>query len=116
MFRNRFIYEKIIPGYVRLLSLAIRFRYISLSVAVSILMVSFDLLLGGRVGYEFMTIPDAETIAVSIQMPEGTPFNQTSVFTQRIEDAAKSQPEVKHISSSVGIQMDTGRRHGRCLL
>ena len=58
--RDCFIHDLCIPWYVSLLSLAIRFRYISLTVAISILIFSFGLLLGGRVGYEFMTIPDAE--------------------------------------------------------
>jgi hydrophobic/amphiphilic exporter-1 (mainly G- bacteria), HAE1 family len=105
--RDRFLFEQIIPAYLWLLRLAIRFRYISLSVAISCLIISVGLVMGGRVGYEFMTIPDAETIAINLRMPEGTPFAQTAKMIERLEDGAKSQSQVKHISSLSGVQMAT---------
>ena len=104
--RNRFIYEKAIPFYTRILSYAIRFRYISLSVSLSTLIFSFGLIAGGRVGYEFMTVPDAETVLVNVRMPEGTPFEQTEQFLSKVEHAASVQYEVNHISAVVGAQMD----------
>lgn len=105
--RDQFLFEKIIPLYLRLLNLVLRFRYISLACALSSLIVSVGLVMGGRVGYEFMTIPDAETIAINLKMPEGTPFSQTTKMLQHLEDGARSQSQVHHISSLSGVQMAT---------
>ncbi len=88
--RDKFIFEFIVPLYLRLLSSVIRYRYVSLSVAVSTLFISFGLVAGGRVGYEFMTIPDAETIAINVRMPEGTPFSQTLSMLEKVESNLKS--------------------------
>jgi multidrug efflux pump subunit AcrB len=107
LFRDRIIFKRIIPGYLWLLSLTIRYRYIGLSVAVSALVISFGLVAGSRVGYEFMTIPDAETIAINVRMPEGTPFSQSLSMLEKIEDAAQSQKQVRHISTAVGVQQQT---------
>lgn len=105
--RDLFLFDTIIPFYLRILKLVIRFRYISLACAVSSLIVSVGLVMGGRVGYEFMTIPDAETIAVNLRMPEGTPFSQTTKMLEHLEDGARSQPQVHHISMLSGVQMAT---------
>ena len=104
--RDAILFERIIPSYLWVLSLAIRFRYISFSLAISSLIVSFGLVMGGRVGYEFMTIPDAETIAINLRMPDGTPFSQTTKMLENIEAGARSQPQVHHISALSGVQME----------
>ncbi len=105
--RDAFIFQKIIPSYLWLLSFAIRYRYIALSFALSTLIVSVGLVAGGRVGYEFMTIPDAETIAVNVRMPEGTPYSQSLAMLEHLEKAAREQKQVHHISTAIGVQMQT---------
>jgi len=112
LFRDRIIFKRIVPSYLWLLSLTIRYRYIGLSVAVSTLVISFGLVAGGRVGYEFMTIPDAETIAINVRMPEGTPYSQSLSMLEHIEDAARSQKQVRHISTTVGVQQGTESSSG----
>ncbi len=110
--RDRYVFEKIIPAYLCVLSFVIKFRYMSLAFAFSALAVSVGFVAGGRVGYEFMTIPDAETIAINIRMPEGTPFAQTIDMLEYIEDASRKQKQVHHISTIVGAQMSTGESSG----
>lgn len=105
--RDKFVFERIVPAYLWLLSLVIKFRYVSLTFAFSTLLVSAGLIMGGRVGYEFMTIPDAETIAINIRMPEGTPFTQTMNMLEHVERASRSQKQVHHISTIAGAQMET---------
>ena len=111
-FRDRIIFERIIPSYLWLLSLTIRYRYIGLSIAISTLIISFGLVAGSRVGYEFMTIPDAETIAINVRMPEGTPFSQSQIMLEHVENAARSQKQVRHINTLVGVQMQTDSASG----
>ena len=45
-------------------------------------------------------------------MPEGTPFEQTTLLTSKIEKAVSQQPQVKNISSSIGLQMGTDNGPG----
>ena len=106
-FRDRILFERIIPSYIWVLGLVIKFRYISLTLAFAALFVSIGLVMGGRVGYEFMTVPDAETIAINVRMPEGAPFTQTSKLLEHVENSARSQEQVQHISALVGVQMQT---------
>ena len=110
--RDRLLFDRIVPAYLSLLSLVIRFRYISLSLAIASLIVSVGLVMGGRVGYEFMTIPDAETIAINVRMPQGTPFSQTTKMIEHLERGSRSQSQVQHISSLSGVQMATGETGG----
>lgn len=110
--RDVVIFTKIVPAYLRLLQATIRYRYISLAISISVLTVSFGMVAGGRVGYEFMTIPDAETIAVNLRMPEGTPFTRTQKMIEQIEQAATSQIEVGHINSEIGLQLQTSELPG----
>ncbi len=105
--RDHFLFEKVVPSYLCLLSLTIRFRYVSLSIAFASLIVSVGLVMGGRVGYEFMTIPDAETIAINLRMPEGTSFSQTTKMLEKLEEGAGAQPQVHHMSALSGVQMAT---------
>ncbi len=105
--RDAFVFQRIVPLYLRLLSLVIKFRYVSLAFAFSTLIVSVGFVAGGRVGYEFMTIPDAETIAINIRMPEGTPFSQTMRMLEHVEHASRKQKQVHYISTIAGAQMAT---------
>jgi multidrug efflux pump subunit AcrB len=110
--RDRVVFHRIVPAYLWLLSLVIKFRYVSLAFAFSTLIVSVGFVMGGRVGYEFMTIPDAETIAINIRMPEGTPFSQTMDMLEKVEKSSRKQTQVHHISTIAGAQMSTGETSG----
>ncbi len=103
--RDAIVFQRIVPAYLRLLELVIKFRYVSLAIALSSLIISIGLVFGGRVGYEFMTIPDAETIAIDVRMPEGTPFSQTSEMLEYVEKSSRKQKQVNNISTLVGAQM-----------
>ncbi len=106
--RDRFFFEGVVPVYLRLLRLAIRFRYIALTTAISALMVSLGMVAGGRVGYTFVEVPDAETLAVNIRMPVGTPLDTTDAMVRVIEEAANAQDEVQVINTLVGVQWQLG--------
>lgn len=110
--RNRIIFQRIVPAYLVLLRQVIRYRYIALSIAFSTLVVSVGFVAGGRVGYEFMTIPDAETIAINVRMPDGTPFSQTLDMLEHIEKSSRKQTQVNHINTLVGVQMQTEESSG----
>ena len=102
--RDRMILDRLVPAYARLLGLALRHRYLSLSAAVAVLIVSVGMVTGGRTEFTFIPKSDSETIIIELNMPVGTPIERTEEIVRRIEDAAAAQPETHTISTLVGVQ------------
>ncbi len=112
--RDRMILDKIAPGFGRLLAVLLRFRYLTLCTAVMALSISFGMVAGKHVGFEFMSNDDAEAVMVNIHMPIGTPTEQTRDAVRRIEAAVLAQPEVTFVETVVGASSDieTGMSNG----
>ena len=108
--RDRIIFEKIVPGYARLLRVSLHYRYISVSVALAAVIVSVGLLVGGRLSFTFLPDSDAETVVADIRMPIGSALAETESVIRRIEEAARRQAEIKTVSTVIGqkINIDTG--------
>src|SRR5690606_39829155 len=60
--REAFFHRALIPGYARLLRLTLRFRYLTLSIALSVLIASLCLVAGGRLEFTFFETDDSETV------------------------------------------------------
>lgn len=112
--RDRIILDKIAPGFGRALAVLLRFRYLTLCVAILALSISFGMVAGKRVGFVFMSNDDAESVMVNIRMPIGTPIEQTYDAVRRIESAVLAQPEVTFVETVVGASSDieTGQSNG----
>ncbi|MBH06487.1 MAG: hypothetical protein CMJ20_09215 [Phycisphaeraceae bacterium] len=108
--RDNLLFNHIVPSYGKLLSLMLHHRYISISTAVAVLMISIGLMVGGRVPYTFLTASDSETFIVDLRMPIGTPIDKTRQLAAMIENAAHTQPETKNVATIVGqrANIDTG--------
>jgi len=108
--RDNLLFNRIVPTYGKLLSLMLHHRYISISAAVAVLMISIGLMVGGRVPYTFLTASDSETFIVDLRMPIGTPIDKTRRLAAMIENAAHTQPETKNVATIVGQRenIDTG--------
>ena len=108
--RDRVILDRIVPAYARLLETCIRRRYMTLVVAIALLVVSAGMLAGGRLAFVFLPSDDAETLVVDVRMPLGTTIDRTSAVVGRIETAARSQTEVKTVSAIIGSRtnLDSG--------
>jgi len=104
--RDRLLMKRLVPAYGRLLGRLLRWRYAWAAAAVAALTLSLGLLAGGRVVYNFLPAQDAETIAVGVRMPVGTPAERTAAVIGAIEAAARAQPEVRHVTSVVGERND----------
>lgn len=94
--------------YERVTRFALRYRYITTGIALSILIGSLGLVSGGRVPFEFLPVNDAENLMVEIRMPTGTSVERTRLFAARIEAAARAQPELGAISTTIGSRFDMG--------
>ncbi len=77
--------KRFIEGpYLNLLKRAIRNRYITLATTVSILIISIGIVGGGIVKFRYMPEVDGDFIFVKIQMPRGTPVEDTASVHDQI--------------------------------
>lgn len=106
--RDRVVIGNVVTGYERLTRVALEYRYITTTAALAMLIISFGLVTGGRVPFEFLPVNDAENLLVEIRMPTGTTVDRTQEFAARIEDAARQQPELKVLSTTIGGRFDMG--------
>ncbi len=104
--RDRVINGKIIPGYLRVLSVSMRYRYVSMALATGIFVVSVGMVLGGRLEFIFFETDDTETVEISITMPIGTPAERTDDVVRLFEKASMVQPEVSSTFAMSGAMDD----------
>ena len=100
--------------YEPVLEQALRFRYLTLSIGLSLLILTGGAVLAGWVAFNFMPSVEADHIAATLTMPQGTPKEVTSRAVERLEQAAAQvsqdfnsshgQQIFQHISASVGDQ------------
>ncbi|PLX85496.1 MAG: AcrB/AcrD/AcrF family protein [Desulfuromonas sp.] len=70
--------DRFIAGpYRRLLELNLRLRYASVAVGLAALMLTLGVVRGGVVKFTFMPEVDGDIITASLQMPQGTPVEET---------------------------------------
>ncbi len=97
-FFNRFLMAR----YTRVLSLAIRHRYITVAVGLAAVTASVGMVAGGRLGVAFLVSSDSETVNGELRLPVGTPTSITDRYVREIEAVALSIPEVESIWAIVG--------------
>ena len=92
----------------------LRWRYVTAAVGVSALILTVGMVLGGWIGFHFFPTIEADFVAASITMPQGTPAQVTSEAVQRLDAGAKRLRHqlmeetgldyFRHIYASVGEQ------------
>lgn len=127
---SRSIQEKVTAGlvlfinkqYKPVLTFCLRFRYLTLSVVVALLMITVSLIGSGRIAFVYFPAVPAETAVVSLRMPPGSLVEETSKHLQKISDAAlqlqqkytdeeTGESAIMNIYSSVGAVEDSGSSH-----
>lgn len=121
--------------YSSLLRVVLRWRYISLAVAMSICLMSFGLFMGevpansidskdvkqnnavkytpgNIVKWEFIQKMDSESMYAQIEMPAGTNVDAVEEKLRIISDAAVQIKEVEGVQMDVGVMMDIGGAGG----
>ena len=104
--RDRYIFDRVVPAYRRVLSVMLRHRYLTLTVSIAMLVFSVGFLAGGRIPYVFLPNDDAESVMIKFELPVGTPIEQTQAMAQLVERAVQAEPEVRTVNSIVGASMD----------
>lgn len=100
--REAILQRRLIPTYVASLKWALAHRYISVAIALAMVLVSLGMVIGGRVEFVFFEDSDAETVRIDLTMPIGTPVEVTNGYVRQIESAAMDQPEVSTTWGIVG--------------
>lgn len=103
--------------YRPLLAFALHWRYLTVSVAVGILMVTMGLVAGGWIRFQFFPAVEGDNMAAVLTMPLGTPAAVTRRAVERIESSALALRDeldgdvvdgegsvFRHILASVGQQ------------
>lgn len=82
--------DRFIKGpYFRFLDLCLRNRYVTLAAAIAILFISFGIVGGGVVKFRFMPKVDGDLVTATLQMPIGTPVNETGRVQNKIVSEAE---------------------------
>jgi len=100
--RDLLFTRAIIPFYAMTLRWVLRYRYLSLTIAVSIVIVSASMVAGGRLEFIFFETDDSETVDIQLRMPVGTPVEETDRYVRLIEQACAEQPEVRTVFAQTG--------------
>ncbi|TVQ63374.1 MAG: efflux RND transporter permease subunit [Phycisphaerales bacterium] len=100
--RDGLFSKVLIPVYVRSLETALRMRWLSLAIAIGLVLVSLGMVRGGHLEFTFLAAEDTETVNVEIRMPIGTPAAQTDAIVRMVEAASLAQPEVLSVFAQVG--------------
>ena len=108
--------------YQPLLETALRWRYVTAAVGLSTLIVTGGMVLGGWTSFHFFPSIEADFMAASLTMPQGTPVEQTSRAVEELEEGAarlraRLQQETgmdyfRHVSAAVGDQPMMSRGGG----
>ena len=108
--------------YQPLLATALRWRYVTAAVGLSTLILTGGMVLGGWTNFNFFPSIEADFMAASITMPQGTPVDMTSQTVEKLEEGAarlraRLQRETgtdyfRHVSASVGDQPMLARGGG----
>ena len=108
--------------YAPLLETALRWRYLTASVGVGIMIVTIGMVLSGRPAFQFFPSIEADVMAASVTMPQGTPVDATGEAVARLESgAARLRRQLLeetgndyflHVSATVGDLPMAARSNG----
>ena len=109
--------------YRAVLVRAMDFRYLTLALFASVLLVLGSMVLGGVVDFVAFPRVPSDRASVRVVMEEGTPFETTDAVVRRLEEigrelqreviAADGDPLIRNLLSSVGGQgLSSSRRRG----
>ncbi|MGB5817581.1 MAG: efflux RND transporter permease subunit [Thermoanaerobaculia bacterium] len=96
------------------LSRAIEWRYLTLAAMLALLIITFGVVRGGWIKFNFMPVIEADNSASYLTMPQGTPAMVTARMVRQIETAALElaaeleqeyggQP-IRHVMTTIGDQ------------
>ncbi|MEX0715472.1 MAG: efflux RND transporter permease subunit [Planctomycetaceae bacterium] len=108
--RERFVQGALQKTYERFLRLALRWRYVTITVSISLMMLAGGLVAGGVVEAVFIQKMDSETLICFVEMPVGTTADNTRERLLQLSDYVKP-PETETESEVENVQMFVSRQY-----
>jgi len=103
--------------YMGTLHAAIRWRYLTIAIAIAAMLTTAGYVAGGHIKFVFFPEVDADNLVAEISMPQGTPIDRTERVVRHIEAAAsrvrerldaRAEPGTpsifRHVATTVGQQ------------
>ena len=90
---SAFFVRMVRTRYGPFLGLVLRWRYISFSVAILVLLLAFGYVKSGRLGFELFPKIESDYAAVTANLPFGTSVNRTLEVKQKLVQAGKAVAE-----------------------
>ena len=75
--------------FKRFLVAVLHHRYITLAMALSLLMISIGVVASGRIDFSFMPKIEAERVTAMVEMPFGTPIERTRKVREYLLETAQ---------------------------
>ena len=100
--------------FVPLARLSVTYPYVVIASCLAVLIATSGLLSGGHIRFIFFPTVEGDEITVSLEMPAGTPFQQTEAAMQRVldglEESLSDEPEdlYRSISVTIGGELSSG--------
>ena len=101
--QNRLIGEHMPNQFERFLRVAARYRYVTLAMSIGALLLSLGMIVGERVPFVFMPKIDSETLTANLEMPVGTPVEQTTAALKIVEDAINDLDQSGDLSTMYSL-------------
>ncbi len=113
-FQHFMLKDMMIGGYERFLRVAVRYRYVTMSVLVGLLIVTLAMVVGRRVPFVYIQKMDSETLMASLKMPVGSPIDLSDQAIAVVERAViEMGDELDSLFTLVGVQYTSeGRTAG----
>ena len=103
--------------YARALERVIEWRYVSVAVAVGIILLTLALFASGRMRYQFLPAVEGDVVYATLTMPQGSPVEVTLDAILQLEEAAdllESELAVEEGVSVIQYRLSTlGKHQGR---
>jgi multidrug efflux pump subunit AcrB len=96
--------------FMPIVTFSVRFPFVILATSAAILIASAGLVTGGHLRFIFFPVVEGDEVTVSLEMPAGTPFEQTEATMQRIINAAYEAVGGKDSDLYQSISVTTGGR------
>ncbi|HDP35039.1 MAG TPA: efflux RND transporter permease subunit [Candidatus Hydrogenedentes bacterium] len=113
---NRGLERFVKKYYDPFIALALRWRYVSVSIAAFVVFVTWGIVDSGYIKFEFFPMMDGNSMAVVVEFPNGTPLDITEEAVIKIEEAVRElaadaktgtgEPLLENIFSLVGAKLD----------
>jgi multidrug efflux pump subunit AcrB len=104
--QGRFVQDVLQKHYERFLRVALKWKYVTVSIALGTLLAASGLMVGGIVEFVFIQKMDSESLICDIELPVGSPADRVKARVMEISDFVKKAPEVINVQALIGLQID----------